>query len=470
MANILMWKGNTRFRPSHSSSTTMSSNRTLLPQEPFDIIIDEISYTHDQSEWTRGLVDLSLVSKPFRDRAHKHLFASVEINRDNPNTSRTAHQLCKLIQADPFSETSGLASRITSFTYFFQPTDSKPLAVIFRKLFKDQDDDVTHPAPCKLSLYLGTRWLALDKDLSLALFEVCHRSRLESLSISQFQHIPRNFLRNTCIKHLKLNYTSLSEPLPEHLFADITGKGHDQAVILESLDVNVRFSVRSILDISQIPTLQVSPTVIFSKLQRLSFDLIPTNERMSQALEEILQGASSSLQILTVRISQSPIIHSYPFTGRLTNLHVASSALGGIRPLPLRSLPKLHTLVAICHSNSRFFRSCSILLDNEEFCPALQNLELHFDIRLVLLNEVNLIDHLRSLECDFFDGLFVTQPQFDRICFLTFYFVLDSTVPYLGDQTSPEALSSLIRSQFPNISTKRNLDFSVVVTTSRVGP
>lgn len=307
----------------------------IFPQELFDLIIDDIIRIHNDSERTQALLKLALVSRPFRDRAHDYLFASVTITG---SFKCTASRLSNLLEADPLTATRGLASRITSFSCAFYPLDFKPLAIILSQIFHDGSYEGTHFSRCSLFLNkcpLNGYPSILDKDFAFALYEVCHRSRLASLILQNFDFLPLNFLQNTFINHLTLDNTCITETCPGDLFdkasilAPYSIQNHTRAAMLESV---VYLEVRSPLSQTRsvpaprmtgirrisrgllmrlrrtesVAYQQSRSTFAFSQLKILAFQIIPWNDDTQKALEEIVNASSSSLEELIITICKSP--------------------------------------------------------------------------------------------------------------------------------------------------------------------
>ncbi|KAF9563627.1 hypothetical protein CPC08DRAFT_793058 [Agrocybe pediades] len=398
-----------------------------LPQELCDLIIDETSMVTDKTERSRDLVALSLVCKSFRNRAHKHLFESVNlIHQLEERKTKTARHLLSLFEADPCTETSGLASRISSFTCcFFSPgEDSEFLIGVLRTLFNNPDNTKSHPTPCSLSLISATsmRWSELGDNLLQELSQVCHRPRLASLSIFGFQDFPLHFLRNMSIKHLFISSTSVLRPLPSVFSAEIGDTGRDQGVILETLDLDhLEPPPGPLLVISE----QTNPSVIFSNLNTLRYSLY---DHMQDALKQILTDCANQLEeVLEVSVLQ-PNISLISFL-----------PVGFLLPL----------------------------LDQKEFCPALQTIDIRCTIQPFMTppDEQQLLLLLAKLEWDVLDNLFA-QPQFDQIhslklnCRLVVFGSATYSATYPVRHTADE-YAAILRSRLPAV-LPRKFDFSLV--------
>ncbi|KAF4610842.1 hypothetical protein D9613_007184 [Agrocybe pediades] len=336
-----------------------------LPQELCDLIIDETSMVTNKTERSRDLVALSLVCKSFRNRAHKHLFESVNlIHQLEERKTKTARHLLSLFEVDPCTETSGLASRISSFTCcFFSPgEDSECLIGVLRTLFNNPDNTKSHPTPCSLSLISATsmRWSELGDNLLQELSQVCHRPRLASLSIFGFQDFPLHFLRNMSIKRLFISSTSVLRPLPSVFSAAIGDTGRDRGVILETLDLDhLEPPPGPLLVISE----QTNPSVIFSNLKTLRYSLY---DHMQDALKQILTDCANQLEVLEVTVLQRPAVQD---------------------PIPFEKLPRLRKFCANISLTSFLPVGFLLpLLDQKEFCPALQTITSLLFIKASLFN------------------------------------------------------------------------------------
>ncbi|KAF9563626.1 hypothetical protein CPC08DRAFT_748905 [Agrocybe pediades] len=371
----------------------MSSSPTF-PQELFDLIIDETSTFNPEADRTHQLATLALVCKAFCDRAHRHLFASVKIvsrkSDGKPNRLKRVRQLYKLLKV----ETSALASWITSFTYtFWHARDSKSeVAFILRKLFNDYYENVqTHRllTPCFLSLEITARWLALGTDLGSALFEVCHRQRLASLTVSHLQHMPSNFFMHSYIKNLALHQISWSEPLPKVSFEKIVKSREKE----NTSNISPSHGASS--------HVEMSPFIGLPNMKNLVFELNYGTAEVT-VLQEILLTASASLEFLDVR--------------------VGLSATSGINPIPFNKLRRLRTLtIGQCAVLSGLSSTHRFLLEGTDFCPSLEKVEVHFILRTDdLMAPAVPISHHSIAEYTAFDDLF-SQPQFSQIQFLTFH-------------------------------------------------
>ncbi|KAF4613891.1 hypothetical protein D9613_008138 [Agrocybe pediades] len=407
----------------------------LLSQELFDMVIDKASYFRpDDRLRTRILVSLSLVSRAFRERAHYHLFASITL-RQGEDADRALGRLFSLLESDPSTDTTGVASRIISFTCWIAQHNVNSAVGILKKLF------IGNGKPCSLSLRFplsaGNGWSSLPEDLEESLFQVCHRPRLASLSLHRTQRIPRNFLRNSFIKRLHLTDVSVSNThLPESSFAGIAGQGHSDTVTLESLEGS---SKNPILTLLVTASQQIDPTVIFSQLKELHLHLAGMDFNMN--MDEIIRGCQGPLEILKL------------------SLHT-SLAYSDSSEIPLYRHCNLHTLEVTAVKPSTIPLShMAKLLDRIGYPPSLHTINLCFPAALRNLpmpGDDGPFPALDSLKCQILDNIFM-QKKFDRVRKLT-----------LGiHEVPPNPLRRScygtpdIRSRFPQILTRKNLTFSV---------
>ncbi|KAF4611119.1 hypothetical protein D9613_007175 [Agrocybe pediades] len=453
----------------------MHSDHAVFPQELFDLIVDEVHRFPDKAERTQQLVTLSLVSRTFRDRAHDYLFASV-MARNGSVGRRTITQLCKLFAADPLTATRGLASRITSFSCAFHPDDFTALAIILRSLFNDGTIEHTRTSPCTLSLSMFPRHdfnaqCPAREDMALALFEVCHRRRLKSLFLDNFMFFPQNYLQNASINHLSLNNTRIAVANPSDAFFLTDSELPSQSFLPNWPDEGHSISSIRRLEIKSPVLSSISddralsryggilgtygtslkeqekfqpsrPTAAFPRLKTLHFSMMPFSTAMKEALEEILLGASESLEELTMAI----FFRSTVSIGSLS-LH----RLTALRKFTLRDM----------EGEVGFFRFVASLLDSEP-SSTLQDLELvfFFDTRGASLSDESFTETLGTLHCHAFDDMFQTS-RFESVRSVT---LRVRTRLSSSDYQGRNEYASVIRSQFPSIIACDNLVFNVIIT------
>ncbi|KAF9544959.1 hypothetical protein CPC08DRAFT_755768 [Agrocybe pediades] len=411
-----------------------------LPQELFDMIIDEASSHPDGPVRTQILTCLSLVSRAFREHAHNHLFASITIRKAR-DADVAVGQLFNLLEADPYTDTTGLASRITSFECRISRNNVDYVVRILEKLF------IGDGKPCSLSLRfvlsVGNVWRSSPENLKESLFQVCHRPRLASLSLYHIQDIPRNFLQNSFIKRLSLIDTSTGKtPLPESLFSGIAGQGHFETVTLESLRISTENPVLPLLTTSQ----KIDPTVIFSKLKKLCLHSHgPEYNDTKINVNQILRGCTGPLEILKLsldNISNDPDLLILDEHRKLHTLEVNA------RGLPLSHMAKY--------------------LDRIVYPPSLQTIDLRCPAPSILLmphaDRYRASRALDFLACEVLDDMFV-QEKFGHVRKLALGIFIEHP-PNLDRSlcVTAEECKARICSRFPRIATHEHFTFLVHVT------
>jgi len=207
------------------------SNLESLPQELKDLIVDHIYQISDEDERLRALSATALVSRRFRYWAHKRLFATVVLRgkygKPPAAIIRRIWQLRALIDADPQSEKTGVASHIRSFTLslgghrasVMPPLEDDSLPVILQKIHR------TGSRPRSLSILLfmpgdndQLDWASLHQDFRLALVNVCHSALLTTLRLRGFKNLPHDILAGSSIDNIKCNNLSI-----KHYSKDETG-------------------------------------------------------------------------------------------------------------------------------------------------------------------------------------------------------------------------------------------------------
>ncbi|KAF4613970.1 hypothetical protein D9613_008158 [Agrocybe pediades] len=410
-----------------------------LPQELFDMIIDEASRFPNKVERTRALIALALVSRAFRERAHDYLFTSVAFNNQK-DTMDAIKRFLGLLEADPNSETIGVASRITSFECCIplHATPTDPLVTVLKKLFIGNG----RPASLSLQFICSRRWSSLAEDLAQELFEVCHRPQLASLSIYHLHDIPRNFLRNSFIKRLFLADVSVSDTqLPESLFAGMDDQGHSETGTLEFLHISVEKPILTLLTSSQ---QSGNSSAVFSHLKELRF-FPPTSGEFDPGrnFDKILVGCKERLEILKISL------------GTETD------------PLTLLSFPKLpnlHTFDVTALTPSETSLSSLAMFLNQTECPNLHTIHLRFRIspRVLSLDDEEILPSLDGVGCKVLDDIFA-QKKFNHVRKLTLRILCYHKSHYPALRTAGKC-KTLILSRFPHIATCEHLTFLVDVT------
>lgn len=196
------------------------SNLESLPQELKDLVVDHICQFPDEDERINALCATALVSRPFRYWAHKRLFATVVL-RGKYLPAAVISRLCRLrelIDADPHSDKTGVASHIRSFTLslgghrasVIPPLQDDSLPVILQKIHR------TGSRPRSLSILLfmpgdndQLDWTSLDPRFRLALLSVCHSALLTTLRLRGFKNLPHDILAGSSVDNIKFNNLSV---------------------------------------------------------------------------------------------------------------------------------------------------------------------------------------------------------------------------------------------------------------------
>ncbi|KAF8966866.1 hypothetical protein BDZ97DRAFT_1805626 [Flammula alnicola] len=287
-----------------------SSTSPTLPAEIIDIIVDEVAKIPDQQPRNQTLSSTALASWSFRHRAHAHLFASIHIFGTHLRSATPRiRRLLQLINADPHSEVTGIASYVRSFTvYMFGPAsmvrptlDDGTMATIYRKIYRTGEPS---SGPRSLSLTLGT----LGNIPTL-----CGNPLFTTLHLSHFINLPPTLLHHSYVKNVKfwkirLPETKVAEDLDavesiyylklDECHQDIDALEECQAVLLESIDTDHSMPLLDMLDMS--PHRSLHPKVIFSKLKNLTTQI--GNEDDFHKTIWILANATSSLEMLDIKL------------------------------------------------------------------------------------------------------------------------------------------------------------------------
>lgn len=304
-----------------------------VPSEVIDAIVHEVAQVPDKVIRNGALSSIALCSWAFRHFAHKHLFAIVDLHgsRFKPVTQRI-RRLLELINADPHSEVTGIASYIRSFSVHMigtasmvRPTlDDGTMATLFRKIFNTGEPG---SGDCSLSLTLGTTgnlrwafdWTTLNHDFLDAFHLLCRKPLFTTLHLSRFTNLPPDLLINTAITSVKLSQirllgtpsyeftdppTFISTSDEEFAINDLPFQ-KDQIVFLESINVDQSFPLLEVLDMT--PRRSIPPAVVFSKLKNLTLQIQSGND-LEKAASLLAQGAAS-LEQLEVNLSCGYTIH-----------------------------------------------------------------------------------------------------------------------------------------------------------------
>lgn len=207
------------------------SNLESLPQELKDLVVDHIYQIPDEDERLRALCATALVSRRFRYWAHKRLFATVVLRgkygKPPAAIIRRIWQLRDLIDADPQSEKTGVASHIRSFTLSLgghrasvvPPLEDNSLPAILQKIHHAG----SRPRSLSILLFMPgdndqLDWTSLHQDFRLALVNACHSALLTTLRLRGFKNLPHDILAGSSIDNIKFNNLSV-----KHYSKDETG-------------------------------------------------------------------------------------------------------------------------------------------------------------------------------------------------------------------------------------------------------
>ncbi|KAF9555396.1 hypothetical protein CPC08DRAFT_712075 [Agrocybe pediades] len=417
-----------------------STSFSIFPQELFDHVIDEVGKSGQLgNNRAQQLAALALVSRSFRVRAHSHLFKKIELVTKQESRARL---LVELLEAN-----SQLASYITSLCLVirFPDPDSKPaLIYIFRALFNEKDNST----PCSLSVRLqrlGISWV-LEKDMELALFEICHKPRLVSLLVSDYHLFPRNFLKYAFIKHLSLSKVRGGEPLPEHVFDTVPGRTLCREVVyLESLVHHHSVHAEALRLLDHASDRSTPPRAVFSQLKKLDLSMHPRQSSEKWDGMRDIAVLANGLQELSVDI----------FTAEYAT-----------KPIPLHQLPTLRKLTLRASSLSNNFSHIPASLRQEQLRPTLRDLAVTFNI-FFSINTREPTDckellrrKLEQMHCPLADHFFAVsnshhglQSPVFTLAIRSRYYKQDEEVEY----------SSIIRAHFPLIVGRADLRFTIIV-------
>ncbi|KAF9472044.1 hypothetical protein BDN70DRAFT_998356 [Pholiota conissans] len=370
--------------PSALSPPTMSSSsQNVVPAEVIDLIVDEIAKFSDDRMKKKTLASLALVSWYCRSRAHGHLFSSLYI-LDYQNGRQRVQALLHLIEADPQSEESGIASYVRSLTIQLIgqtnkiriPFDDGSLARIFRKIFRKQNK-----GPFSLSLLCPPRegivrkpfdWTTLNADFLSTFYDLLGNPSFDTLHLAHFGKLPRNLLHHSFIRNLKIEKLHLDdidndEEIPEEvrfgLLEDEPGicmSDEGQAVPLESIDTD--HSVPLLYLIDKTSQKMLHPKFAFSRLNRLIVRI--TSAHNFVKTRWIFVNAASTLKRMDIIL----------FTSDELPEHEASELL---------LLPELQSISIIQNSTSYKFPGRSRI---PQICRFMEHLTLHPNLKEVKIS------------------------------------------------------------------------------------
>lgn len=302
------------------SSPTIPS---AFPAEVIDLVVNEIARFPNEGSRIRTLCATALVSWYFRHRAHAHLFSSIHIRDAELNSPRLAaalqaRKLLGLMNDDPQSETTGIASYVRSLTVSLSGPmnkvrrilDDGTLAAILRKIFRT--NDVGHRSLSLSFLVRGNLrsvfdWESLNADFLAAFHDLCRNPMLTTLHLAHFVNLPRTLLHHSFIKNVRFSRLQLAEtgsededvPEPIRAFADepdISALEEGQAVPLESIETDHSLPLLDLIDMT--PQQMLHPRLAFSQLKSLTAHI--GNEDDFHKTRWILLNAASTLTALDI--------------------------------------------------------------------------------------------------------------------------------------------------------------------------
>lgn len=201
-----------------------SADIETLPQELKDLIVDHISHISDEVERKQTLRSTALVSRRFRYWAHKRLFSTIVLRGKHGKPPGAIisrlQELRDLIAADPFSDKTGVASHIRSFTLSLgglrscvvPPLEDNALPFILQKIHR------TGSRPRSLSILLfmpgdndQLDWSFLSQDLRCSLVDVSRSPLLTTLRLRGFRNLPHDILAGASVENIKFNNISIKD-------------------------------------------------------------------------------------------------------------------------------------------------------------------------------------------------------------------------------------------------------------------
>ena len=289
------------------------ANFESLPQELRDLVVDHIPQMPDNSERTRALLSIALVSRQFRYWAHKRLFSTVVLRGKHRSlvagsAFRRLCQLKDLINADPQSEMTGIASHIRSFTLILigHLSDAPPtvtplvegaLSFIFRKLFRNGNGQ------CSLSVLfcvpIGRRldWKVLGHDFRCALLDVVRSTHLSILRLRGISNLPDDILVCSAVDHISVKDVSIRHHMQSEL-PPCDEQSYRDCIQPYSIETDHSFPITHILDLT--PTHSQPWYFIFQNLRELT---IKINDSDGFAKSTELFKSATSIKNLEIKLN-----------------------------------------------------------------------------------------------------------------------------------------------------------------------
>lgn len=296
-----------------------------IPAEVIDLVINEVHHFPEETLRVKTLADTALVSWYFRHRAHTCLFSDISTAHNSSSLSvDRIRRLRELIDADPQSETAGIASYIRSLNVYItgpvnrirRVLDDGTLAAILRKIFK-----TNHVGDRLLSLSFSVPgnlrnmfdWETLNADFLSAFYDLCRNPNLTTLHLAHFINLPRTILHHSFVKNIRLSRTRLVEINEEEITEDnaienleilksddvvINSLEEGQAVPLESIDTDHSLPLLDLIDMT--PQHDLHPKLAFSQLKKLTVNI--GDEEDFHKTRWILSNAASTLTSLDITL------------------------------------------------------------------------------------------------------------------------------------------------------------------------
>lgn len=220
-----------------------------IPPEIFESFIDELGWNSATSECWRTLQACALVSSEFRNRAHHHLFSSMEfVQRPHSTPSEVLSRLWRfreLVQ-------SGMNfPRLTCILYHLRTLTIITDGSIFEAYALLENEDMIGVLRDAQAYSRGIHtltmqdssfpivWPNLTLEFRRALKNLCRSSlNMTTLQLENMVGVPRNLLTGTNIKHVRFHFIEFEQLRMSFgiVWDDLLPKGR-----LESIDIDYTF-------------------------------------------------------------------------------------------------------------------------------------------------------------------------------------------------------------------------------------
>ena len=197
-----------------------------IPQEIMDIMVDETGLLEDSKARQKQLFAISLVSRDFYPRTRKYLYPKIDVcDRQSDTGDNRLGSLCDIMESNTLLYLGGFASYTTSLTIslsgkfsIIHSANSFHNGKLARLLCQ-----LPVNAPGVNSLSVSVRscdgvldWMTTSADFRQSFQDFVLIHKLQSLSLSNFVNVRRDFLAGSTIKTLMLRDFGLQElPLSE---------------------------------------------------------------------------------------------------------------------------------------------------------------------------------------------------------------------------------------------------------------